>query len=256
MNTADTIIETMAIERMREQDLEEARAIQGMMRPEGPLRSQNVSVSHTFQPVTQVGGDFLDYFELADGNVGAYVGDVAGKGLPAAMYAALVVGTLRGVHKTGQLPSAVLSTLNARLSIRRLARRYAAMQYALLDPHTGVMQIASAGMFGPVHLTAGGCNVLELSGIPPGLFPTASYGVTTLQLQAGDSVLFFTDGIPEATNGEGESFGIDHLKRICEAQGRGSPAALLSNIFSAVEHFALGKEQHDDMAAVLLRWDG
>jgi sigma-B regulation protein RsbU (phosphoserine phosphatase) len=83
-----------------------------------------------------------------------------------------------------------------------------------------------------------------------------SYGVTTLQLLAGDSVLFFTDGIPEATNGEGESFGIDHLKLICEAQGRGSPAALLNNIFSAVEHFALGKEQHDDMAAVLLRWDG
>jgi sigma-B regulation protein RsbU (phosphoserine phosphatase) len=71
------------------------------MLPDEALRAGSVKTSHAFQPVTEVGGDFLDYFQLADGCVGVYLGDVSGKALPAAMYAALAVGTLRGVHKRG-----------------------------------------------------------------------------------------------------------------------------------------------------------
>jgi sigma-B regulation protein RsbU (phosphoserine phosphatase) len=88
--------------------LEEARTIQGVMLPSQPLRSEGVTISHEFQPAAEVGGDYLDYFPLSDGTIGMYIDDVSGKGLPAAMYAALVVGTLRGIHKTGQHPSRVL----------------------------------------------------------------------------------------------------------------------------------------------------
>ena len=90
------------VEKLREDELEEARAIQGVMLPTEPLRTGAVRISHAFQPVAAVGGDFLDYFELPDGTIGLYLGDVSGKGLAAAMYAALAVGTLRGVHKTNQ----------------------------------------------------------------------------------------------------------------------------------------------------------
>lgn len=76
------------------------------MLPSQPLSTGEVTICHAFQPVAEVGGDFLDYFQLADGSVGLYLGDVSGKGLPAAMYAALAVGTLRGVHKTGLCPLA------------------------------------------------------------------------------------------------------------------------------------------------------
>src|SRR5258708_13612836 len=103
-----------SIGKLREEELEEARAIQSVMVAAEPLRAGAVRISHEVQPVAAVGGDFLDYFELADGSIGLYLGDVSGKGLPAAMYAALAVGTLRGVHKTGQSPSTVLSTLNRR----------------------------------------------------------------------------------------------------------------------------------------------
>src|SRR6266849_4466533 len=95
-----------SVEKLREEELEEARAIQSVMLPSKPLRAGAVRISHQFQPVAAVGGDFLDYFELSDGSVGLYLGDVSGKGLAAAMYAALAVGTLRGVHKTGQSPAA------------------------------------------------------------------------------------------------------------------------------------------------------
>src|SRR5713226_7929692 len=131
MHTTAPPLELQAIGKLREEELEEARTLQGVMLPAESLRAGKVSISHAFQPMAEVGGDFLDYFELTDGCVGLYVGDVSGKGLPAAMYAALAVGTLRGVHKTGQSPGDVLSTLNRRLLIRGTPRRHAAVQYAV-----------------------------------------------------------------------------------------------------------------------------
>ena len=96
-------------------------------------------------PFYEVGGDFLDFFTLTDGVIGIYLGDVTGKGLPAALYAALAVGTLRGVH-------AVLSTVNRRVMLRGVSSpRYVAVQHACFDPRTGVLRIASAGMTEPSH---------------------------------------------------------------------------------------------------------
>src|SRR3984893_6263178 len=136
----------LSIEKLREEELEEARAIQGVMLPTEPLRAGAVRISHAFQPVAAVGGDFLDYFELSDGSIGLYLGDVSGKGLAAAMYAALAVGTLRGVHKTTQAPSTVLASLNRRLLVRGVPRRYSAAQHALFDPLTPETMITQALM--------------------------------------------------------------------------------------------------------------
>jgi sigma-B regulation protein RsbU (phosphoserine phosphatase) len=136
---------------------------------------------HEFQPVAVVSGDFLDYFELPDGNIGLYLGDVSGKGLPAALYAALAVGMLRGVHKTGTSPSELLTTLNRRLLVRGVPRRHVATPYAVFDTGTHALGIASAGMAGPFHIATNGCHALELSGIPPGLFPVVTYDSLTMQ---------------------------------------------------------------------------
>jgi phosphoserine phosphatase RsbU/P len=143
------------------------------------LRAGLATVNHEFQPVDIVGGDFLDYFQL---------GDVSGKGLPAAMYAAVAVGILRGIHKTGQSPFKVLSVLNQRLTNRGGLRRHAAIQYGLFDPESSEMTLASAGMPGPLHFSATGCRGIELSGIPPGLFPGSEYEAVTFTLQPGDSM--------------------------------------------------------------------
>jgi sigma-B regulation protein RsbU (phosphoserine phosphatase) len=254
MQTMATPVQIGVIEKLREEELEEARSIQSVMLPAEPLRAGGVRISHEFQPVAEVGGDFLDYFELTDGCIGLYLGDVSGRGLPAAMYAALAVGTLRGVHKTGQSPAAVLSILNRRLMIRGTPRRHAAMQYAVFDPRTQEMQISSAGMPGPLHLSAGGCRVLEIQGIPPGLFdPSVSYDISKIRIEAGDSVLFFTDGLSDAFDTNGDSFGIERLQGICEGSRQSSPTELLGRVFSEVERFAQGQPQHDDMAAAVFR---
>jgi sigma-B regulation protein RsbU (phosphoserine phosphatase) len=243
-----------SVEKLREEELEEARAIQSVMLPSEPLRAGAVRISHQFQPVAAVGGDFLDYFELSDGSVGLYLGDVSGKGLAAAMYAALAVGTLRGVHKTGQSPSTVLSTLNRRLLVQGVPRRYSATQYAVFDPRTAQMHVTSAGMPGPFHLSAEGCRVLEIPGLPPGLFAEAQYDTSTLTLQPGDSILFCTDGITDAFNTENEAFGISRLQSVCENGLRIPPPELLGRIFAAVEAFIQGRPQNDDMAAAVFHY--
>ena len=244
----------LSVEKLREEDLEEARAIQSVMLPGAPLRAGAVRISHEFQPVAAVGGDFLDYFELADGSIGLYLGDVSGKGLPAAMYAALAVGTLRGVHKTGQSPGSVLSTLNRRLLVQGVPRRYSATQYAIFDPRTAEMRVSSAGMAGPFHLSAEGCRVLEIPGLPPGLFADAEYDTSTVTLQPGDSILFCTDGITDAFNTENEAFGVSRLQSVCESGLRIPPRELLRRIFAAVGTFAAGRQQHDDMAAAVFHY--
>jgi sigma-B regulation protein RsbU (phosphoserine phosphatase) len=256
MNTTAPRLELYALEKLREEELEEARAIQSVMLPPESLRAGAVMISHEFQPIAAVGGDFLDYFELTDGRIGLYLGDVSGKGLPAALYAALAVGTLRGVHKTGTSPHDVLATLNRRLMIRGMPRRHTAIQYAVFDPCSRDLQVASAGMPGPFHLCANTCRSLELTGMPAGLFATASYETLTLRLQPGDSVLFCTDGITDAFDRKGEQFGIERLQELCEAKRIASPAEFLGLIFAAVESFARGQEQHDDMAAALFHFCG
>jgi hypothetical protein len=169
MNRTVPLLELHGIGKLRGEEFEEARTIQAVMLPAESLRTKLVTISHEFRPVSVVGGDFLDYFELLDGTIGLYLCDVSGKGLSAALYAALAVGTLRGVHKTGASPSDTLATFNRRLMIRGMPRRHAAIQYAVFDPRSGELHIASAGMPGPFHLCADGCRSLGLAGIPPGV---------------------------------------------------------------------------------------
>src|SRR4051812_6723250 len=230
MNRPAALLEAHEIEKLREEELEEARAIQNMMLPVETLRTDCVRITHEFQPMAAVGGDFLDYFELSDGSVGLYLGDVSGKGLAAAMYAALAVGTLRGVHKTGQEPGTVLSTLNRRLLVRGMPRRYSATQYAVFHPDTREMHISSAGMPGPFHVSARGCHVLDLPGMPAGLFEIASYETVTINVEPGDSVIFCTDGITDAFSTEGETFGIARVEAVCEAELLATPPKFLSQI--------------------------
>jgi sigma-B regulation protein RsbU (phosphoserine phosphatase) len=257
MTTTAISLDVRSLERLREQDLEEARAIQGSMLPTEPLCTSAVMMSHEFQPVAAVGGDFLDYFQLSDGSLGLYLGDVSGKGLPAAMYAALAVGTLRGVHKTGQSPNNVLALLNKRLLLRGTPRRYAAMQYAVFNPFHRQLHIASAGMPGPFHLSGSkGCEALQLSGIPPGLWDGASYQTHTIRLEPGDSVVFCTDGVTDAFNIREEEFGIGRLCEVCAGQDHTHPTKVLSRIFSALDEFCRGREQHDDMAATVFHYMG
>ena len=254
MVTATPLHDLLVIEKLREQELEEARVIQGCMLPSQPLHKYEVIISHEFQPVTEVGGDYLDYFALSDGTIGLYVGDVSGKGLPAALFAALAVGTLRGVHKTGQRPGYVLSLLNERLHLRGIPGRHSAIQYAVFYPATEEMIIASAGMPGPLLLRGQDCQRLQIAGIPPGLFPGVVYDELSVQLQPDDSILFCSDGLTEARNLQEQEFGIEGLQEVCRRHAGETPLDLLGHIFAAIQEFTVECRQWDDMTATVFHY--
>lgn len=248
--------ELRSIERLREQELEEARVIQSVMLPAHPLRTAGVTISHAFQPVTEVGGDYLDYFKLSDETIGLYVGDVSGKGLPAALYAALAVGTLRGIHKTGMEPERVLSLLNERLLLRGISGRHSAIQYALFHPTTARMRIVSAGMPGPLLLRGGDSRLLQIAGLPPGFFSAATYEELSLQLEPGDSLLFFTDGLSDARNELDQEFSVEGIQDVCRRHAGESPVDLLGHLFSTIQDFTTNCKQWDDMTAAYFHFAG
>jgi sigma-B regulation protein RsbU (phosphoserine phosphatase) len=193
---------------------------------------------------------------LSDATIGLYIGDVSGKGLPAALYAALAVGTLRGVHKTGQNPSRVISTLNERLLLRGIPGRHTAIQYALFDPQSACLRIVSAGMPGPLLLRGNGSQLLQIAGLPPGLFPSVGYDEFMLQLQPGDSILFFTDGLSDARNIHDIEFGVDGIRDVCRRHEGESPLDLLRHLFCAIQNFSSSCKQWDDMTAAYFHFDG
>jgi phosphoserine phosphatase RsbU/P len=223
-----------------------------LLLPREPLLTPQFEVSYMVRTSRDVGGDFLDYFYLSDERLGIYLGDVVGKGLPAAMFAGLAIGTLRSIHKTGQTPAAVLETFNRRLRVRPDPFRFCATQYAVFDPSTLRLSLANAGIPAPLHLSADGCRPLGEGGLPSGLFDFAKYDHFTFQLVPGDAILFTTDGLPEAKNFSGDEFGMAQLLDVCADVGCDRPDRLLRAIFTRVKAFA-GATQQDDMTAVVLK---
>ncbi len=230
----------------------EACLLQKLLLPREPLRGANFEVTYLVRTYTEVGGDFLDYFSLDDGKLGMYMGDVVGKGLPAAIYAALAVGTLRSIKKTGQGPSAILEQFNRCLRVRPVQSRYCASQYAVFDPETLTIRVSNAGLPLPLHLSAGGCSALGEGGLPSGLFDDAQYEEFSFQLEPGDAVLIATDGLFEATDKRGEQLGMPRLSDLCAMLDYAKPDRFLRSVFRAIEQFT-GGTQGDDMSAIVLR---
>jgi sigma-B regulation protein RsbU (phosphoserine phosphatase) len=244
-----------ALLHLRQSELEEARSLQLSLLPNAPLRAANIEFTSRVQPAAAVGGDFLDYFCLTDRRIGVYLGDVVGKGLSAAMYAALTVGTLRGIHKTGCPPMTVLSTLNRRLRTRPVPGRYSAVQYAVFDPETRELLCANAGLPRPIHISASRCIEVGHGGLPSGLFDEAFYEQCSIEICPGDAVLFLTDGLTEAHDADREEFGVARVMEICRRNMDSPAEVLLARLFEAVGKFTGDQPQQDDLTAALLKAD-
>ncbi|MBI3663564.1 MAG: PP2C family protein-serine/threonine phosphatase [Acidobacteria bacterium] len=246
-------VNSKKIEQLRAFEIEEARNIQQAMVCVEPLKLHPVEIVSRFRPVAEVGGDFLDYFRLEDHRMGLYLGDVVGKGLAAAMYAALAMGTLRGIHKRGTAPTAVLELMNERLRMRVVPGRYCAVQYAVYDPATRQLSYANAALPRPILISPQGCREVGEGGLPSGLFADAQYEGYSVQLEPGEAVLFCTDGIPDARNPQGDDFGLERVLAVCESHVRADADALLDRLFAEVDAFTGDDLPHDDMTAIVLK---
>jgi sigma-B regulation protein RsbU (phosphoserine phosphatase) len=236
-----------------DEQIQEAKIIQRSLLPATLLCHESVEIAFRFIPFSDVGGDFADVFRLPDGFIGIYLGDVVGKGLPAAMYSALVIGTMRGIHKTGTDTAQVLATLNERLMQRSVSDRFCCTLYALFNPATRELIFSNAGMPLPLLASGAACRQLGEGGLPSGMFPSSTYGRHVVQLSPGDCVLFATDGLHELHNGEGVEIYTAQMEEVWAQCQHKSASESLDFIFDRLLAFSDGSPPQDDITAVVLK---
>jgi sigma-B regulation protein RsbU (phosphoserine phosphatase) len=243
-------------ERRLEQDLRLARELQIRLLPPCCPVLPHAELAAKFKPARTIGGDLYDFISYADGGdsrVGVAIGDVSGKGAPAAIYAALASGFLRShaVERPGA--SQMLSAINASLSARPIEAQYVAMTYAIWEEKGRVLHIANSGLPRPIYCHHGRVERVEATGLPLGLFAVAEYDEVTYHGHPGDVFVFFSDGIIDATNREGKLFGRERVEEVVARNCDRSADDLVTAIFRAVEEHAAGNDPFDDETVVAIK---
>ena len=238
-----------------EQELKVAAAIQQSLLPIANREGAFFSTAAASIACRAVGGDFYDYVDLPSMQFGFIIGDVAGKGSPAALLASAVLGMF-SAEATYQAGAATLMTrLNRGLFRRAIEARFLTSFYGMLAPD-GQLTYCNAGHNAPLLVGASGIRRLETGGVVLGLFDSATFDEETLTLQPGDLVVLFSDGVTEAMNAEGDEFTDDRLIACANAHRGETPQQILDALLADVHAFCAGEAQSDDVTAVLVRYNG
>jgi serine phosphatase RsbU (regulator of sigma subunit)/ketosteroid isomerase-like protein len=249
-------LEQEMIERERaEQELQVARRIQRASLPREVPQLEGWQINPYFRPAREVGGDFYEFFELPNGQLGFAVGDATGKGVPAALVMTATCAFLGGVATaSGSSPGEVLAQVNEAVLARIPANMFVTCFYGVLDPSSGHFSYANAGHNLPCccHVESASTE-LKARGMPLGLMPGMSYEQHETILTVGESVLFYTDGLTEAHNSQGEMFGTPRLRSLLSDRfesRRDLSAALVRELRRFTGD---GWEQEDDITLLTLQ---
>lgn len=252
--------EILANETRMEQELRFAQRVQAAFLPAGlPKRLKPVDVAARFAAARELGGDFYD-FQLPESlSLVVTVGDVSGKGVPAALYSVFAAELIRGrTFRRRYLPersspAAILSSVNTILHQRQLEEYYCTACYALFDLKRRTVTLANSGLPYPVRCGADGCAEIELPGMPLGSFFGTMYEEIALPLHVGDVLVFCTDGVSEAFDAQGREFGAERLVETVRGLRDRAADEIVDGIMNAVKDFRGDHPQSDDMTAVAVR---
>jgi predicted ester cyclase len=246
-------LEQERIERERiEQELLVARRIQQASLPKEVPTLEGWEISPYYQPAKEVGGDFYDFFELPNGSLGILVGDATSKGVPAALVMASACSMLRAVAQASDYsPGDVLGRVNDSLFTDIPPNMFVTCFYAILEPESASLRYANAGHDLPYLHRSGEAEELRARGMPLGLMPGMGYEEKEITLEAGESVLFYSDGLVEAHDLKGEMFGFPRLKALIAEhdEERSLVDLLLEELYSFVGE---GWGQEDDITLLTL----
>ena len=234
-----------------EQELGVARSIQQASLPKEVPTLEGWRIVPHYQPAREVGGDFYDFFELDDGQLGLVVGDATSKGVPAALVMSSARSMLRAVAQTSNSPGEVLRRANDPLVAEIPANMFVTCFYAILEPESGRLSYANAGHDLPYVRHGSDAEELRARGMPLGLMPGMNYEEKEIILQVGESALFYSDGLVEAPDTHGEMFGFPKLRALIAEHGEEQALGdfLLEELYTFVGE---GWEQEDDITLVTL----
>ncbi len=238
--------------RRMEEQLTIAREIQQALLPHPYRELEYFRACSQSLPCYEIGGDYFDYFNLENGSFGFALGDVAGKGLPAALLASLIQGIFSAQKLTDAPLAKIIGEVNRKLAQRGTGNRFVTFFFGLMDPD-GKCTYVNAGHNPPLLLRReGSMQELTAGGMVLGLFSEASYEAGFVTLQPEDHLVLFTDGLVEALNAKGEEFGTDRLTLLLKTHAQSSAREILSCLQESVLSFSADTPQHDDITMMVL----
>lgn len=233
-----------------EQDMHLARDIQQGLLLEAVPRLPGWEISAICMPARDLGGDLYDFLPFPDGWHGIMIGDVSGKGLPAALRMAVARTVFRHAARRGDAPGPTLVDTN-RGVLSEIPQGMVTMFYALLDTRRGILRMANAGHNYPV-LINGQISEVELSGMPLGVDGDSEYSEASAVIRPGETMVLYTDGVIEAGPPDGEIYGYERLERILHDNACLKPRALLAVLLHELRLWS-GADQADDITIVIFR---
>jgi serine phosphatase RsbU (regulator of sigma subunit) len=235
-----------------EQELRTAQEIQHTFLPKDVPAISGWQLIPYYQSAREVGGDFYDFLPFEDGRLGLVIGDVAGKGIPAALVMTATRTMLRTAAQETASPGEVFARANELLYAEIPSKMFVTCFYAVLDPTSGLIRYSNAGHDLPYRRCKEGVSELRATGMPLGLMPGSHYEEHEVTIASGESVLFYTDGLVEAHNPSREMFGFPRLKTLLEEHSDGT--SLFNLLLSELKNFT-GEawEQEDDITMVTLQ---
>jgi sigma-B regulation protein RsbU (phosphoserine phosphatase) len=247
--------ETMEKARM-EQEMRIAAEIQQALLPKSGRIGSYFRAAAASLPCRSIGGDFYDYVDMPGGSLGFALGDVAGKGPPAALLSAMMQGIFAAQAASSDGPSQTIARVNLALYRRGIESRFVTLMYGVLDPD-GRLIYCNAGHNPPLIISSTGSGTvrrLDRGGPIVGLFETATYEDEAVKLTNGDWLVVFSDGVSEALSAAGDEYGESRIVTVVQDNAALDPPQLLEALFSNVRDFARGAAQSDDITAMVLRY--
>lgn len=239
-----------------EQELEIAANIQASILPREFLPERtDFGIYAAMTPAHRVGGDFYDFFPIGEDRLGFLIGDVSGKGIPAALFMAVSRTLLRATALRGVEPAECLRYANKVLGGQREGGVFVTVFYGILHTGTGEVEYCIGGHNPPYRVSDAITAIEEPGGMVIGLLPEAEYETGKLQLKPGDSIFLFTDGVTEAMNAEERFFGEKRLRQALSEHAQDAPKEAVEAVLSAVGEFTAGAAQSDDITVMALKWN-
>jgi sigma-B regulation protein RsbU (phosphoserine phosphatase) len=252
--------EIRANELRLEKEVRFAQRVQLALLPQDlPKRLRGVDVAWHFDPARELGGDTYDFLSPEPHTLVVSVGDVSGKGMPAALYSAFVGELVRGrtfrrrLETRRSTPGVVLNAMNRILHERQLEEYYCTLCYAMFDLRRRQVTFANSGLPFPIRFSGGAAAQLPMPGVPLGSFAGSTYDEITLDLQTGEVFVFCSDGIFEAFDEEGQEFGATRIIEVVERTHAQSAKEIVGAIFGAMQAFRGDAEQTDDQTVVVVK---
>ncbi len=241
-----------------EQELGVAQTIQRSMlpAPDKTLDLEAFEIYGAMQPAKAVGGDFYDFFKLDGGALGVFIGDVSGKGVPAAIFMALARTIVKSTAVALREPGTSLQQANRLLCNENVMSVFSTLFYATFSPEDGSGTYCSAGHNAPFIVAPDGetRQMARADGLVIGIEPDAAYSGHAMKLRPGETLFLYTDGVTEAMREDRSMFGEERLANVLSAHAALAPRALAEAVFEDVGAFCAGAPQNDDITVLVVRY--